>query len=569
MAFIKGKQLADSTVTSDKIDLTGSFDFTQGTVQVATPTADSQAATKAYVDQQSSASAEGLTLKSPVRVVSTNGIDGGTDEWAYSSSTKILGETTPGQATLTVDGVSLSLNDRVLVTGRGTASENGIYYVSQEGDGSTTEWELTRAADFDTAAEIDANSFFWVEEGTTYADTGWVYKGSSAPTLDTDNIEFVQFSSAGVVLGGEGITKTGNTLDLDFGSLTNMASSIANGDLLAVEDIDDSTTKRITFENLRYRLMEPVLGTDLATLLTQDVTSSDHVLIYDASVGAVKKIKADALVVGGINACSVLANGLADGDKFAISDASATTNRNSATIGDIATLFAGSVDTSLLSQTSSVFKVDINGLSASGTMEQAADLLAFWDNSASDFKKMSIEQLTDSLFSNPDLTAFTLNASDLFLLRDADGGVNNKVTIDAILSFIGTNSNILSRTALGELSVDLEQVISTTEGGLEVKNNLDVNGADYFIRSKGLSHFEGSAASNVSVPGTGSTTISFSGSPTLPDIIGDEQVFVNGIMLDKSAYVYTSGATPTLAWSSSAPFTLETTDVVKIVGHTN
>jgi hypothetical protein len=47
---IRNGQIQDATILPGKINLTSTFDFTSGTVQVATPTADSHAATKAYVD---------------------------------------------------------------------------------------------------------------------------------------------------------------------------------------------------------------------------------------------------------------------------------------------------------------------------------------------------------------------------------------------------------------------------------------------------------------------------------------------------------------------------------------
>jgi len=43
-------QLAANAVTAAKMDLSGTFDYSSGTVSVATPTADAHAATKSYVD---------------------------------------------------------------------------------------------------------------------------------------------------------------------------------------------------------------------------------------------------------------------------------------------------------------------------------------------------------------------------------------------------------------------------------------------------------------------------------------------------------------------------------------
>lgn len=76
-----------------------------------------------------------------------------------------------GGAPNVVDGVSLSLNDRVLVAGQTAGESNGIYYVSTVGTGSTGTW--TRAVDGDTTGEILSGMVIMVTEGTLYADTQW------------------------------------------------------------------------------------------------------------------------------------------------------------------------------------------------------------------------------------------------------------------------------------------------------------------------------------------------------------------------------------------------------------
>ena len=52
-------------------------------------------------------------------------------------------------AALTIDGVSLSTSDRILVKNQSDATENGIYIVTTVGDGATA-WVLTRDVSYDT-----------------------------------------------------------------------------------------------------------------------------------------------------------------------------------------------------------------------------------------------------------------------------------------------------------------------------------------------------------------------------------------------------------------------------------
>ena len=79
--------------------------------------------------------------------------------------------TLAGGAPSTADSVSLAVNDRILVTGQTTGSQNGLYYVTTLGNGSNGTW--TRSTDGDVTGEIDAGLIVMVTEGTVYADTQW------------------------------------------------------------------------------------------------------------------------------------------------------------------------------------------------------------------------------------------------------------------------------------------------------------------------------------------------------------------------------------------------------------
>lgn len=74
-----------------------------------------------------------------------------------------------GGAPLTVDGVALATNSRVLVAGQDTAAQNGIYRVGTAGTGSDGTW--VRAPDFDQTGEIEAGLTVMVTEGTEFEDT--------------------------------------------------------------------------------------------------------------------------------------------------------------------------------------------------------------------------------------------------------------------------------------------------------------------------------------------------------------------------------------------------------------
>lgn len=185
---------------------TGTVDVASKRItSVADPTQAQDAATKAYVD----AVKTGLDIKDSVRAATTAALT-----VTYSGVGKTL--TNSGSlAALAIDGVTLAANDRVLVKDQATSSQNGIYVVTTVGSGAAA-WVMTRAGDFDNTpgTEITGGVFTFVEEGTVNADSGWVLTTDGAITLDSTGLTFVQFSGAGQITAGAGMTKTGNTLDV-------------------------------------------------------------------------------------------------------------------------------------------------------------------------------------------------------------------------------------------------------------------------------------------------------------------------------------------------------------------
>ena len=192
----------------------------------ADPTTANQLCRKAYVD----AVAQGIDAKASVRVATTAALASCT----YSNGTSGVGATltaTANGAFPAVDGITLALNERILVKDQASGLQNGIYYLSQVGTGGTP-WILTRATDADTASEMTGGAFAFVEEGTTNADSGWICTTDGAVTMGTTALTWTQFSGAGQITAGAGLTKTGNTLDVQVDGST----IEINTDTLRVKD---------------------------------------------------------------------------------------------------------------------------------------------------------------------------------------------------------------------------------------------------------------------------------------------------------------------------------------------
>ena len=108
--------------------------------------------------------------------------------------------TLSGGAPSQVDGVSLSLNDRVLVTGQSTGSQNGLYYVTTVGTGSNGTW--ARSIDGNETGEIDAGMIVMVTEGLVYADTQWKLITDDPIVIGVTTLTFTQNYSANSISSG-------------------------------------------------------------------------------------------------------------------------------------------------------------------------------------------------------------------------------------------------------------------------------------------------------------------------------------------------------------------------------
>lgn len=195
----------DTRVRANRLDQmsTPTADVSFGTKKItglADPTDAQDAATKAYVD----AARSGLDVKQSVRAATTADV------------------TLSG--TQTIDGVSLIATNRVLVKNQADPSENGIWTVA------ASAW--SRSTDADSATKVTSGLFTFVEEGTANGNAGFVLTTDNPITLGTTGLTFAQFSGAGQITAGNGLTKSGNTIDAvgttDRISVTSDAIDIAS-----------------------------------------------------------------------------------------------------------------------------------------------------------------------------------------------------------------------------------------------------------------------------------------------------------------------------------------------------
>lgn len=142
----------------------------------------------------------------------------------YKQSVRVVtvsNVTLSGGAPNQVDGVNLSLKDRVLVTGQSTASQNGLYFVTTLGTGSNGTWQ--RSIDGNETGEIDAGMIIMVTEGNTYADTQWKLTTNDPIVIGSTALTFVQNYSANSISSG-----TSNVVVNSSANVTVSASGTAN-----------------------------------------------------------------------------------------------------------------------------------------------------------------------------------------------------------------------------------------------------------------------------------------------------------------------------------------------------
>jgi hypothetical protein len=217
-------------------------------INLGSPTAGTDATTKAYVD----AAISGLSWKDTVRVAST----------ANVALTGLVA----------IDGVTPVANDRILLKNQTAPAENGIWVAASGA------W--ARAADAAAAADL-LNAAVFVSEGTVNADTAWVMTTNAPITVGTTGLTWAQFGAGAVYSAGAGLTLTGNTFDVGAGSGITVAADTVAVDtaIIATRSYVDTAVTGVT-----KKFAASLTGTASPETVTHNLNTRDvHVQVLNGA----------------------------------------------------------------------------------------------------------------------------------------------------------------------------------------------------------------------------------------------------------------------------------------------
>lgn len=290
-----------STAYADRMVPLAGGTMTGALILNADPSAALGAATKQYVDSV----AQGLNIQGACVAATVSTLNA-----TYANGASGVGATLTNagaMAAFSVDGVSPAVNSRILVKNQGSTFQNGIYTLTTVGSGAVN-WVLTRATDYDQAAEVNRGDLVVIETGTVNALTSWMQTATVA-TMGTDPITFVQFTSSPGSFA--------NT------ALSNLASVAINTTLISDTDItDDLGTAAKRWRNLLTSTIQTgTTNADTVLLQAYNTSGASYTTMGTLTAGAsptftvtitggtITGITDLALADGGTSASLVASNG--------------------------------------------------------------------------------------------------------------------------------------------------------------------------------------------------------------------------------------------------------------------
>jgi hypothetical protein len=523
------------------------------TLTAGTITANASNATditnKTYVDNLFST---GITYHSPVRVESPTALSPVT----YNNGTAGVGATLTNagtQAALVIDGITVSLNDRVLIYTQTDQTQNGVYTVTNVGSGSTN-WVLTRSTDTNSYGVGDPNKLgqgdaFFVQQGNTGAGETYICNTVGTITFGTTNITFAQISTAQIYAAGTGL------------NLANLTFSIANTAVTAAQYGNDGAVGQFTVNaqgqltnaaNVSINASSISVGTlanarttasdanGASTIVARDSTGSFTAntiaaTTVNATSGNFTNISGNGVALTAINASNISSGTIAN----ARTTGNTANSANTIVLRDASGNFGSNVITA------SLFSGDGSGINAinasnisSGTIANARTTAASANgastivqrDSGGNFSANTItanisgdisggtninaSNITSGTIANARTTASSSNGASTIVLRDAGGAFAAGAITGTSFTGNGSALTAINASAITTGTLDNARTTATSANGSSTIVVRDANGsfAGNLITA---TTFSGSGASLTNIPNSATTASSANGASTI------------------------------------------------------
>ena len=395
---------------------------------------------------------------------------------------------------LSIDGVSLSNTARVLVYTQANAVQNGIYTVTNPGNGSA-QWVLTRATDADTFGLADPNKLgqgdaVFVQSGNTGAGETYICNTPGTITFGSTNITFAQISSAQVYSAGTGLSLNNTTFSISNTAVTagvyGDAGTVATFTVNAQGQLTNAANAAINASSITLGTLANARTTasdanGASTIVSRDANGSFNANVVNATTGTFTSVSGNGIALTAINASNI-SSGTLDNART-----TANTANSASTI--VARDADGSFGANIVTAT---FSGNAAGLSA-----------------------INASNISSGTIANARTTAATANGASTIVLRDSGGDFSanlinasftgNGVQITAInASNITTGTISNARTTASSANGASTIVLRDTNGSFDanVVNAVNLSGGGTSITSMNASNLSAGTVASARISGS-------------------------------------------------------------------
>jgi len=173
-----------------------------------------------------------------------------------------------------IDGVTLDVDDIVLLTNQAAPEENGVYTFNGAGIA------LTRSTGWSASVDFVPGRQVYVDQGNTNAEQLWA-NANYVPNLETDPVTFINVSaSAGMATDFSNAQPAANSIDMQNNEINNVGGPTLNGDAANKVYVDNLVGAKMNQDfsdaqpaanaidlnnNLINNVLDPVSDQDAAT----------------------------------------------------------------------------------------------------------------------------------------------------------------------------------------------------------------------------------------------------------------------------------------------------------------